>query len=122
MKIAFASDDGQSVSQHFGHAKKYVVVSIEEGRISGSEVREKPGHIHAANTTHQEEQSAHETMISVITDCEVAVAIHMGTTMYNDLRRHGIQPTLTNIQSIDDAVKAYVEGHLEDHPEQIIRK
>ena len=29
MKIAIVSDDGQTISQHFGRAEKYIVVSYQ---------------------------------------------------------------------------------------------
>ena len=35
MKIAAVSDDGTTISQHFGRAPFYVVVTVEDGRIVG---------------------------------------------------------------------------------------
>ena len=33
MKIAIVSDDEQTISQHFGRAEKYIVVSYEQEKI-----------------------------------------------------------------------------------------
>jgi len=44
MKIAAISDDGTTISQHFGRAPLYVVVTVEEGKIVGQETRDKTGH------------------------------------------------------------------------------
>jgi predicted Fe-Mo cluster-binding NifX family protein len=44
MKIATVSDDGKTISQHFGRAATYVVITVEDGSIVGRETRQKPGH------------------------------------------------------------------------------
>jgi predicted Fe-Mo cluster-binding NifX family protein len=44
IKIAAVSDDGQNISRHFGRATKYVVVTIENGLVTGREVRDKISH------------------------------------------------------------------------------
>jgi predicted Fe-Mo cluster-binding NifX family protein len=44
MKIAAVSDDGTTISAHFGRAPFYVVVTVEDGRIVARETRDKMGH------------------------------------------------------------------------------
>jgi len=44
MKIAAVSDDGVTLSQHFGRAPLYVVVTVENGQVVDRETREKSGH------------------------------------------------------------------------------
>ena len=44
MKIAAITDDGKTISQHFGRAPYYVVVTVEEGKIANFELRDKLGH------------------------------------------------------------------------------
>lgn len=132
MKIAAVSDDGVTISQHFGRAPFYVVVTVEEGRVTGREVREKMGHAHFAGEHHHGHgpdprghgfdpaaQSRHARMIAAITDCEILLARGMGAGAYESLRQAGIRPVLTDIARIDDAVQAYLEGRLEDHPERL---
>ena len=43
-KLAFITDNGKTISQHFGRAPYYTVVTVEEGEITHSEIREKMGH------------------------------------------------------------------------------
>lgn len=133
MKIAAVSDDGVTISQHFGRAPFYVVVTVEEGRIIGREVREKMGHAHFAGEHHEHHHSAgphghgfdpaaqsrHARMIATIADCDVLLARGMGAGAYESLRQAGIRPILTDVARIDDAVQAYLEGRLEDHPERL---
>jgi hypothetical protein len=52
MKIAAVSDDGVSISQHFGRAPQYVVLTIEEGQIVANELRPKVGHHTFASQEH----------------------------------------------------------------------
>lgn len=130
MKIAAVSDDGVTISQHFGRALFYVVITVEEGQIIGREIREKMRHAHFAGEHHHGHgadprghgfdpaaQSRHARMIEAIADCDVLLARGMGTGAYESLRRAGIRPIITDIARIDDAVQAYLEGKLEDHPE-----
>ena len=46
MKIAFVTDDGMTITQHFGRAGKYLVVEIEDGKEISRELRDKFGHTH----------------------------------------------------------------------------
>ncbi len=52
MKIAFATDDGKTISAHFGKASHYLVVSIENGQPVQNELRDKPAHGHTATEPH----------------------------------------------------------------------
>jgi len=125
MKIAAVSDDGVTISQHFGRAQFYVVITVEEGRITGREIRENMGHAHFAGEHHHGHghgfdpaaQSRHARMVAAIADCNVLLARGMGAGAYEYLRQAGIRPIITDIARIDDAVQAYLEGKLEDHPE-----
>jgi predicted Fe-Mo cluster-binding NifX family protein len=44
MKIAAITEDGTTISQHFGRAPLYVVVTVEDGKIVNKETRNKAGH------------------------------------------------------------------------------
>ena len=52
MKIAAITDDGITISQHFGRAPLYVVVTLEEGKIVSKETRPKAGHHTFAESHH----------------------------------------------------------------------
>ena len=43
MKMAFASEDGQTISGHFGHSPCFIVVTVEDGKVTGKETRQIPG-------------------------------------------------------------------------------
>jgi predicted Fe-Mo cluster-binding NifX family protein len=50
VKIAAVTDDGETISQHFGRARYYKVYVVDDGTITGREMRDKAGH-HTATST-----------------------------------------------------------------------
>ncbi len=131
MKIAAVSDDGMTISQHFGRAAYYVVVTIQDNKIVAREQREKMGHAQFGGETHAEEddprghgfdpgsQSRHARMAGAISDCQVLLARGMGAGAYDSMQAAGIRPIVTDVPRIDDAVKAYLTGALVDHTERL---
>jgi predicted Fe-Mo cluster-binding NifX family protein len=129
MKIAVASDDGETVSQHFGRAQHYVVVTVVNGQIEKREVRDKFGHIHfEGDHEHTQDREhhygpeadhRHGEMMQPISDCEVLIAGGMGGGAAQSLLSRNIRPVMTEIKSIDEAVRALVDGRLNNHPERI---
>jgi hypothetical protein len=55
MKIAAITDDGKTISQHFGRASHYLVATVENGQIISRELREKLGHSQFASEPHATE-------------------------------------------------------------------
>jgi predicted Fe-Mo cluster-binding NifX family protein len=133
MKIAAVSEDGATISQHFGRAPYYVVVTVEGGQIVSRELREKMGHAQFGGETHDEShgedprghgfdpasQNRHARMATAIADCQVLLARGMGAGAYESMLSAGIRPVVTDVATIDDAVRAYVAGQLKDHTERL---
>ncbi len=135
MNIAVVTDDGKTVSPHFGRASMYVVFSVEDGRIVKQELREKAGHRefqseglegqgkHKDNPQgrgfgkHSEEK--HRRMFATITDCEVLLARGMGQGAFLGLQQMGVRPILTDIPEIERAVQAVIDGSIEHHAERL---
>jgi predicted Fe-Mo cluster-binding NifX family protein len=120
-KIAVASDDGQTISQHLGLARGYVVLTLENGHVEKRESRDKLtrrdfGNHHGVG---MEEEYRHDMMFAPITDCEVCVVGGMGAGAHENLRSLGIRPIVTDVKSIDEVVQAFIEGRLENHSERI---
>ena len=129
MKIAVITDDGKTISQHFGRAPYYMVLSIEEGKIVNRELRDKMGHNQfsaAGQEEHHHEQHGlddsshdkHTQMAGSITDCQAVVCGGMGMGAYESMRRLNIQPIVTDLRDIDVAAQAYIDGKLVDHTEK----
>ncbi len=131
MKIAAITDDGETISQHFGRAAHYLVATVEDGQIVNRELREKMGHSHFTNQPHSEEQPGqphgmdpashdkHLQMADAIADCEALLCRGMGMGAYESMKTRGIRPVVTDIAAIDDAVMAYVKGEIVDQVERL---
>lgn len=124
MKIAVVTDDEITVSQHFGRALWYIVFTIEDGKVTSTEKRLKMGHRHfafkeAQPHVHGERHgydlassSRHASMAEAIKDSQVLIVGGMGMAAYESMRRFSIEPIVTDVSRIEDAVKLYVEGRL----------
>ena len=133
MKIAAVSEDGVTISQHFGRAPFYVVVTVKDGKIISREQRDKLGHAHFANEPAEEAhgsdprghgfdpaaQNRHTRMAAAIADCQVLLARGMGAGAYQSMEQAGIRPIVTDLVNIDEAVQAYLAGSILDHTERL---
>lgn len=133
MKIAAVSEDGVTISQHFGRAPLYMVVTIEDGKIVSREKREKLGHNQFGGETHQAAHGEdprghgfdpiahdrHARMVTAIADCQVLLARGMGAGAYESMQQAHIRPVVTDVANIDEAVQAYLASSLKDHIEKL---
>lgn len=127
MKIAVVTEDGTTISQHFGRAPYYVVLTIDGGKIVATEQREKFAHHHGPGEHHHdagghqsaEAEHSHNQMLSPIGDCEVLLSRGMGYGAYYSLQQAGIKPMIVNEAGIEDAVRSYLAGTLVDHSERL---
>jgi predicted Fe-Mo cluster-binding NifX family protein len=131
MKIAVITDDGNTISQHFGRAQYYLVSTVENGQIVDRELREKLGHSQFASDPHATDipgqphgmdpasHNKHLQMAKAIADCEALLCRGMGMGAYESMKTRGIRPIVTDIASIDEAVMAYIEGHIVDMVERL---
>lgn len=128
MNIAVVTDDGVTISQHFGRAKYYEVLFVENDKVVRRERREKLGHNNFANEEHHHGEhhgsdghshSKHVSMAEAIKDCQILLARGMGNGAYQSLFQLNIKPILTDIKNIDDAVKSVIDGSIVDHIEKL---
>ncbi len=110
MKIAAITDDGKTISQHFGRAPYYMVVTVEAGKIVAREMRDKLGHAQFEAEGHEHEEDAngrhgygpaaddrHGRMAQAITDCEALLCRGMGMGAYESMKARNIRPVVTDI-------------------------
>ncbi|MCJ7677937.1 MAG: NifB/NifX family molybdenum-iron cluster-binding protein [Anaerolineales bacterium] len=131
MRIAVITDDGQTISQHFGRAAHYLVATVEDGKIVQRELRDKLGHNHFAAEGHGHEaegqlhghgpaaDNRHGRMAQAIDDCEAVLCGGMGSGAYQSMRARGIRPVVTDLTSIDEAVLAFAAGTIVDHVDRL---
>ncbi len=126
MKIAVITDDGKTISRHFGRAPYYMVITIENGQIVHRELRDKLGHAQFRNQPHEADapgqphgmgaasHNKHLMMSDAIADCEALLCGGMGMGAYQSMVSRGIKPVVTDLWDIDQAVKAYAAGEIVD--------
>jgi predicted Fe-Mo cluster-binding NifX family protein len=130
-KIAVITDDGTTISQHFGRAQYYLVATVENKQIVSRDLRNKIGHNNFASQPHPEEQpgqphgmdaashNKHLQMSDTIADCDALLCRGMGLGAYESMKMRGIRPIVTDIAVIDEAVLAYVDGTIVDQVEKL---
>ncbi|MEX2162522.1 MAG: NifB/NifX family molybdenum-iron cluster-binding protein [Anaerolineales bacterium] len=132
MKIAVITDDGITISRHFGRAQNYQVLTVQDGKIITTELRAKPGHTQFRDGDHEHLEASgqqhgygpmaekrHSRMAEVISDCQVVLCRGMGKGAYDNLQALGIQIIVTDLSSIDKAVSAFLDGSIVDHKERL---
>jgi predicted Fe-Mo cluster-binding NifX family protein len=124
MKIAFVTDDHQTISAHFGRALFYEIFTIEAGEVTHRESVSRsfpqlmnvdaPSAVDGGHHHHD-----HNAMITPIDDCLALLTRGMGMGAHLSLQEHDIQPIITDLREIDVALQAYLAGTLVDHPEKL---
>ena len=131
MKISAISEDGITISQHFGRAPLYVVITVENGKIVDKETRAKAGHHTFAASQHPDvtpgerhgydagSQARHTSMAETISDCQVLISGGMGWGAYEAMRSYNIEPIVTDVRSVEEAVQLYLRGQLPNLMERL---
>lgn len=111
-KIAAVTEDGQTLSSHFGMAPQYVVFSVEGQEVLSEEKRLKPHHQrHPDHRAGHQDGHGHEDMFAPIADCQVLLCGGMGTPAYQKALQAGLEVILAGGE-IRTALQAYLEGRL----------
>ena len=58
-------------------------------------------------------------MAGAIADCQVLICRGMGMGAYESMQARGIRPVVTDIASIEEAVKTYLNGRLVNHADYL---
>lgn len=130
VNIAAVTDDGVTISQHFGRAKYYEVLFVDNGKVIKRERREKIGHHnfsqqehhHHSNEQHGFDESSHNKHVSMaeaIKDCQILLARGMGNGAYQSMLQLNIKPVVTDIKNIDEAVQAVINDSIVNHTEKL---
>lgn len=136
MKIAMVTDDGKTVSAHFGRAAYFAVLTLEGGQVRGMEMRPNPGRDRLDMEAHELRRgspgavpdchgagaagaAAHQAVAEAIRDCEAVLAGGMSWASRECLAANGIRPILTGIADVQEAAQAYAAGVIVDQPEWV---
>ncbi len=124
MKIAAVSDNGTTISQHFGRAPMYIVLTVEKGKVVAREKRlraagstcschgDEGSDCHGEHGSNPASEVKHAGMADAIADCQYVIARGMGPGAYLSLRQRNLEPIITDQEDIEEAVQLFVEGKL----------
>lgn len=83
MKIAVASADGVSISQHFGRSQCFIVFDVADGKVASREVRDNTYTAHAKGECKEDEHyraqpHSHADIVAALRDCQAVLCGGMG--------------------------------------------
>jgi predicted Fe-Mo cluster-binding NifX family protein len=109
---------------------------VDDGQITARELREKAGHQPTAKQDgccehgeHEhdsrghglgkEASGRHTQMIEPIADCQAVLVRGMGQGAYIALQDAKIMPIVTDVEMIEEAMQAYIDGTIVNHPDKL---
>jgi predicted Fe-Mo cluster-binding NifX family protein len=123
MRIAVATDDGVSISQHFGRSAGFIIFEVEGTQVSNLEMRANRHTPHAQGLCqgqhpHQQGHNhSHGGIVGLLRDCQAVLCGGMGAGAAQALRQQGIKPIVLACPiSAEDAVSLYLSGRMETAP------
>jgi nitrogen fixation protein NifB len=106
MRLAFASNDGVFVSQHFGHSRRFVIADIDEKSYEYSFVGSRENDAPCNSGRHDE--AAFENSLSLLGDCKVLFAAQIGNYAKQRLQLQGVQ-ALEKPGFIEELLAEYIK-------------
>jgi len=132
MKIAISTEDEENVSEHFGGAPNFLVVTVEGKEIVSRDVIKKPGHEEFAMKEEHPQtgekgrhgigpiaSERHKGIKEIIKNCELIITGRIGLGAYTDMNNSGINVIATDVKSIDDAISLYLEDNLPHREDRV---
>jgi len=118
MKIAVASDDGVTISSHFGKTRGFVMYQTDGPSVTSRKYVENTFTGHARGLSgagHAADR--HGPILEALKDCKAVIAHGMGRRIYDDLRAADIEAFIVRETHADEALDLYLKKALTDHPE-----
>lgn len=108
MRIAVPTNDGETVSGHFGRSRKFLVFEVEGGRVVRRVAQDNAG----PNGEH-----SHGGVLRALDGCDVVIAARMGDGMATALEARGVKRVNAGeARTAEEAVQAYLRGELGAEP------
>jgi nitrogen fixation protein NifB len=118
VKIAVATIDGVSLSQHFGQSKGFVVFEIDGQTVQSRELRTNDDTPHNQGVcNHGGQTHGRASILDLLSDCSVLLCGGMGAGAAQAMVANGIKPVVVpGAPSAEDAVAIYTSGNVTDTP------
>lgn len=116
MRIAVPTNDGVSMSEHFGRSAGFLIFGVEDGRIATREMRSNQGqecHTGDHGAEHACGAQGHGGIAAMLSDCQFVLCAGMGQRAADALRANGISAILVQpAGSAEETVASYLAGKL----------
>ena len=106
MRLAFASNDGVFVSQHFGHSLRFIIVELDEGSYTWRYLEKRDNEIPCQFGEHDNEKF--ENSLALISDCKVLFAAKVGNYAKARLQLMGVR-VLERPGFIEELIGDYIK-------------
>ena len=132
MKVAIPSNDGVTISAHFGRSLGFKIFEVENGEIlSGIYIKNDfTGHaqgMHQEHANHhhghtdglgngQHHQHSHQGIFRAIGDVQSVIAGGMGRRLFDEFATRNISVFVTEEASIETALHKYLTNTLDSNP------
>jgi predicted Fe-Mo cluster-binding NifX family protein len=121
MKVAIASDDGVTISNHFGRTRGFVIYDISENGEITSKAYHENNHTH--HMQHEQAHHAHEhahghghgPVMRLLGDTQVVISRGMGRRILEDLTQAEIQPFIVDVREVEEAIEKYLADGLDNN-------
>ena len=106
MRIAVATDDNINVCGHVGKCRGFLILDVENGKVTNKEVRQNVftnhfngnngsgDHHHGRGSGHGT-NDGHKRLAEGLKDCEYLISHGMGRKLVEDFQSHGIKTLVT---------------------------
>jgi predicted Fe-Mo cluster-binding NifX family protein len=116
MRIAVPTNDGKSISEHFGGSASFLVFETENGQIKSRTMKTHGAHRAQGACGHQSTESklhSHSGIVAVLKGCEVVICAGMGSRAAEALKANGVtQIVVTTPGPAQETVSAFLAGKL----------
>jgi predicted Fe-Mo cluster-binding NifX family protein len=117
MRIAVPTNDGTSISDHFGRSAAFLIFETENGQIKSRRLKSNVGkhshprgeHKDPSTNTHPHD---HAGILTTLEGCELVICIGMGHRAAEALKGRGMQIVFAAPGPADETVAAYLSGNL----------
>ncbi|MDR2042834.1 MAG: radical SAM protein [Clostridium sp.] len=106
MRLAFVSNDGVFVSQHFGHSRRFVIAELDENTFTYQLIENRENDAPCSLGEHDEKKF--EKSVSLISDCRVLFAVRVGSYAKQRLQTSGVQ-VLEKPGFIEELLAEYIK-------------
>ena len=119
MKIAVPTNDGSSISEHFGRSAAFLLFDTGNSQITASEMRANQGQHHHSEAgctgdhAGPAEPHSHQAIVNSIAGCEVVICAGMGRRASEALKQAGVREVVVTAPGpAKEAVLTYLRGDL----------